>query len=239
MANWLQTVKDSFKTQAGAIKNAPSRTFGQNITDTLVGGITGKPLQTVTGVYGLVGGLFGQPSRAIPKQQFELPINDIVNKIEMPSGGIFSPTIPRSAMIPPEFNVGLDSYVQDFVNNIQVPTDSGLQMPQEEQAPQQAPPPVAPKITPTKMPMPSDLDYLMGQLDPSGMSGYQSRAMPNYQDPMTANGGYFDMNKAGTVGGNYIEGVGWMTDAAKAFGLKPEDLKFQAMMNQRIAGMYA
>jgi hypothetical protein len=244
MANWLQTVNDSFKTQVGAIKNAPSRTFGQNITDTLVGGITGKPLQTVTGVYGLVGGLFGQPSRAIPKQQFELPINDIVNKIEMPSGGIFSPTIPRSAMIPPEFNVGLDSYVQDFVNNIQIPTDSGLQMPQEEQAPQAqapqlAPPPVAPKITPTKMPMPSDLDYIMGQLDPSGMSAYQSRAMPTYQNPMTSNRGYFDMNKAGTVGGKYIEGAGWMTDAAKAFGLKPEDLEFQAMMNQRIAGMYA
>lgn len=157
-----------------------------------------------------------------------------------PSG---SQGIPRSAMIPSEFNADLAPYVQDFVNNIQVPTDSGLQMPQEEQAqaqaPQQAPPPVAPKITPTKMPMPSDLDFIMAQLDPYGQSAYQSRSAPKYVNPMTANGGYFDMNKAGTVGGKWIEGVGWMTDAARMAGLKPEDLEFQAMMNQRIAGMYA
>jgi len=157
-----------------------------------------------------------------------------------PSG---SQGIPRSAMIPSEFNADLAPYVQDFVNKIEIPTDSGLQMPQEEQAqaqaPQQAPPPVAPKITPTKMPMPSDLDFITAQLDPYGQSAYQSRSAPKYVNPMTANGGYFDMNKAGTVGGKWIEGVGWMTDAARMAGLKPEDLEFQAMMNQRIAGMYA
>jgi hypothetical protein len=119
---------------------------------------------------------------------------------------------------------------------------SGLEMAQEE-APQQAAPQVMDtqtvRATPTKMPMPSDLDSLMASLNPQGMGGYQSRAMPSPINPMTSNKGYFDMNKAGTVGGNYIEGAGWMTDAARAFGLKPEDLEFQAMMNQRIAGMYA
>jgi len=238
MANWLQTVNRNMGGERGV-----------NFAKAGVSLATGNPLGAI--YYGIKG--FNAPTQrswGSPIQRTGVTsVYDIQNNIQPswsplslnPSG---SQGIPRSAMIPSEFNADLAPYVQDFVNKIQVPTDSGLQMPQEEQAPQaqapqQAPPPVAPKITPTKMPMPSDLDFITAQLDPYGQSAYQSRAMPNYQDPMTSNRGYFDMNKAGTVGGKYIEGAGWMTDAAKAFGLKPEDLEFQAMMNQRIAGMYA
>ena len=82
--------------------------------------------------------------------------------------------------------------------------------------------------------MPSDLDYIFG----ANQSAYQSRSAPSYVDPMTANKGYFDMNKFGTVGGNWVHGAGWLTDADKAFGKKAEDLAFEAEMRQRIASMY-
>ncbi len=172
-------------------------------------------------------------------QMINAPISNMFQTpTSSPSQKMFtSGSMPRSSMIQNELPI------HDIVNKIEVPTDSGLQMPQEEQAPQaqapqQAPPPVAPKITPTKMPMPSDLDFIMGRLDPRGQSAYQSRSAPKYVNPMTANGGYFDMNKAGTVGGNYIQGAGWLTGADKAFGKKAEDLAFEAEMRQRIQNMY-
>jgi hypothetical protein len=235
--SWVEDVKRSLSTDRGKnFAKAGASLLSGNPISAIYYGFKGATSPSVTG--------WGSPIQRTGVTS----VYDIQNNIQPsfeplslnPSG---SQGIPRSAMIPSEFNADLAPYVQDFVNNIQVPTDSGLQMPQEEQAqaqaPQQAPPPVAPKITPTKMPMPSDLDFITAQLDPYGQSAYQSRSAPKYVNPMTANGGYFDMNKAGTVGGKYIEGAGWMTDAAKAFGLKPEDLEFQAMMNQRIAGMYA
>ena len=138
-----------------------------------------------------------------------------------------------------------ETSVQDFTNVFTPPTGSGLQMPQEQQAQQQAQPQVmdsvtvtAPpqqRITPKKMPMPSDLDFIFG----ANQSAYQSRNAPSYVDPMTANKGYFDMNKAGTVGGNYVQGAGWLTGADKAFGKKAEDLAFEAEMRQRMANMFS
>ena len=140
---------------------------------------------------------------------------------------------------PPIQNTG-ETSVQDFTNVFTPPSGSGLQMPQEQQAQPQvmdnvkvtAPP--QQRITPKKMPMPSDLDYIFG----ANQSAYQSRSAPSYVNPMTANKGYFDMNKAGTVGGNYVQGAGWLTGADKAFGKKAEDLAFEAEMRQRIASMY-
>jgi hypothetical protein len=138
-----------------------------------------------------------------------------------------------------------ETSVQDFTNVFTPPSGSGLQMPQEQQTQQQAQPQVmdtqtvtAPpqqRVTPQKMPMPSDLDYIFG----ADQSAYQSRSAPSYVNPMTANKGFFDMNKAGTVGGNYVQGAGWLTQADKAFGKKAEDLQFEAMMRQRMANMFS
>lgn len=225
MANWLQTVNRNL----GGDK-------GVNFAKAGVSLATGNPLGAI--YYGIKG--FNAPTQqgwgsAISKTPYNQPIGvqDFSNQIPSMASSLFTPNIPKG---------DYGTTVQDFSNTFSAPMGSGLQMGQEE-APQQAAPQVMDtqtvRATPTKMPMPSDLDSLMASLNPQGMGGYQSRAMPSPINPMTSNKGYFDMNKAGTVGGNYIEGAGWMTDAAKAFGLKPEDLEFQAMMNQRIAGMYA
>jgi len=223
MATWLQDARQSFTKGVGGERNANFIRAGASL-------LTGNPLGAI--YYGIKGAT--APSQtgwgsAISKAPYNQPIGvqDFQNEIPSLASGLFTPSIPKG---------DFGTTVQDFTNTFGPSMGSGLQS-QQEQGAQQAP--VAPRITPTKMPMPSDLDYIMGQLDPSGMSAYQSRAMPTYQNPMTANNGYFDMNKAGTVGGKWIEGVGWMTDSARAAGLKPEDLEFQAMMNQRIAGMYA
>lgn len=158
-----------------------------------------------------------------------LQVPDLQNQITAAAGGLYA----RPAALP-----GMGEYgttVQDVQNTI-TPT-GGIQQPGQEAPPVQAPPVQQPKIQPKTMPMPSDLEFIYGAKD----SAYQSLIPPALQtptNPMTANGGFFDMNKAGTVGGQYIQGVGWMTDAARAAGLKPEDLEFQAMMQQRIANMY-
>ena len=225
MANWLQTVNRNL----GGDK-------GVNFAKAGVSLATGNPLGAI--YYGIKG--FNAPTQqgwgsAISKTPYNQPIGvqDFSNQIPSLASNLFTPSIPKA---------DYGTTAQDVSNTFSAPTSSGLEMAQEE-APQQAAPQVMDtqtvRATPTKMPMPSDLDSLMASLNPQGMGGYQSRAMPSPINPMTSNKGYFDMNKAGTVGGNYIEGAGWMTDAAKAFGLKPEDLEFQAMMNQRIAGMYA
>ena len=225
MANWLQPVNRNLGGEKGA-----------NFAKAGVSLATGNPLGAI--YYGIKG--FNTPTQtgwgsAISKTPYNQPIGvqDFSNQIPSLASGLFTPSIPKA---------DYGTTVQDVSNTFSAPMGSGLEMAQEE-APQQAAPQVMDtqtvRATPTKMPMPSDLDSLMASLNPQGMGGYQSRAMPSPINPMTSNKGYFDMNKAGTVGGNYIEGAGWMTDAAKAFGLKPEDLEFQAMMNQRIAGMYA
>lgn len=146
--------------------------------------------------------------------------------------GAFNPSIPKG-------NYG--TTVQDITNTFAPPTDSGLSMSPEEQPEQQmaqqpVPQPVVqPRVTPQKMPMPNDLDFIFG----ADQSAYQSRTAPSYVDPMKANNGYFDMGKAGTAGGNWIQGAGWLTDADRAFGKKEEDLLFDAQMRQRIAQMYS
>ena len=225
MANWLQTVNRNLGGEKGV-----------NFAKAGVSLATGNPLGAV--YYGIKG--FNTPTQtgwgsAISKTPYNQPIGvqDFSNQIPSLASNLFTPSIPKG---------DYGTTAQDVSNTFSPSMGSGLEMAQEE-APQQAAPQVMDtqtvRATPTKMPMPSDLDSLMASLNPQGMGGYQSRAMPSPINPMTSNKGYFDMNKAGTVGGNYIEGAGWMTDAAKAFGLKPEDLEFQAMMNQRIAGMYA
>jgi hypothetical protein len=225
MANWLQTVNRNLGGQRGA-----------NFAKAGVSLATGNPLGAV--YYGIKG--FNTPTQtgwgsAISKTPYNQPIGvqDFSNQIPSLASNLFTPSIPKG---------DYGTTAQDVSNTFSPSMGSGLEMAQEE-APQQAAPQVMDtqtvRATPTKMPMPSDLDSLMASLNPQGMGGYQSRAMPSPINPMTSNKGYFDMNKAGTVGGNYIEGAGWMTDAARAFGLKPEDLEFQTMMNQRIAGMYA
>jgi hypothetical protein len=225
MANWLQTVNRNLGGQRGT-----------NFAKAGVSLATGNPLGAI--YYGIKG--FNTPTQtgwgsAISKTPYNQPIGvqDFSNQIPSLASGLFTPSIPKG---------DYGTTAQDVSNTFSPSMGSGLEMAQEE-APQQAAPQVMDtqtvRATPTKMPMPSDLDSLMASLNPQGMGGYQSRAMPSPINPMTSNKGYFDMNKAGTVGGNYIEGAGWMTDAARAFGLKPEDLEFQAMMNQRIAGMYA
>jgi hypothetical protein len=94
--------------------------------------------------------------------------------------------------------------------------------------------PQAPRVTPNKMPVRNDLDFMN-----TAGSAYQSRNAPLYpSNPMTANNGYFDMGKASTAGGNWIPGVGWRTDANKAMGQSEEDMQFNAQMAQRI-GMKA
>ena len=225
MANWLQTVNRNLGGEKGV-----------NFAKAGVSLATGNPLGAI--YYGIKG--FNAPTQqgwgsAISKTPYNQPIGvqDFSNQIPSLASNLFTPSIPKG---------DYGTTAQDVSNTFSPSMGSGLEMAQEE-APQQAAPQVMDtqtvRATPTKMPMPSDLDSLMASLNPQGMGGYQSRAMPSPINPMTSNKGYFDMNKAGTVGGNYIEGAGWMTDAAKAFGLKPEDLEFQAMMNQRIAGMYA
>jgi hypothetical protein len=225
MSNWLQTVNRNLGGQRGT-----------NFAKAGVSLATGNPLGAI--YYGIKG--FNTPTQtgwgsAISKTPYNQPIGvqDFSNQIPSLASNLFTPSIPKG---------DYGTTAQDVSNTFSASTSSGLEMAQEE-APQQAAPQIMDtqtvRATPTKMPMPSDLDSLMASLNPQGMGGYQSRAMPTPINPMTSNKGYFDMNKAGTVGGNYIEGAGWMTDAARAFGLKPEDLEFQAMMNQRIAGMYA
>jgi hypothetical protein len=225
MANWLQTVNRNLGGQRGKnfLKAGASALLG-NFPGAIYYGAKGINTPTQTG--------WGS---AISKTPYNQPIGvqDFSNQIPSLASNLFTPSIPKG---------DYGTTAQDVSNTFSPSMGSGLEMAQEE-APQQAAPQVMDtqtvRATPTKMPMPSDLDSLMASLNPQGMGGYQSRAMPSPINPMTSNKGYFDMNKAGTVGGNYIEGAGWMTDAAKAFGLKPEDLEFQAMMNQRIAGMYA
>jgi hypothetical protein len=90
--------------------------------------------------------------------------------------------------------------------------------------------PQAPRPTPNKMPVRNGLDFM----NTIG-SAYQSRNAPLYQpSAMQANNGYFDMNKANTVNGNWVNGAGWRTDANKAFGQTEEDMAFNAQMAQRL-----
>lgn len=224
MATWLQTVNRNMGGERGVNTAKAVASLG-----------LGNPLGAL--YYGFKA--FNAPSEkgwgsAIQKTG-STTVPDFQNQITAAAGGLFA----RPAALP-----GMGEYgttVQDVQNTIAPIQGTGLPSSEEEAAPSPAPslaPPVQqPKIQPKTMPMPSDLEFIYGAKD----GAYQSLTPPALQtptNPMTANGGFFDMNKAGTVGGQYIQGVGWMTDAARAAGLKPEDLEFQAMMQQRIASMY-
>lgn len=92
--------------------------------------------------------------------------------------------------------------------------------------------PQAPRITPNKMPVRNDLDFMN-----TAGTAYQSRFAPTPTNAMTQNNGYFDMGKANTVGGNWVNGAGWRTDANKAFGQTEEDMAFNAQMAHRMGTM--
>jgi hypothetical protein len=131
----------------------------------------------------------------------------------------YRPPIPKTG----------ETTVFDFVNKIEAPSGSGLQM-TPEGGQQQAPAPTAPKITPSKMPAKSFEETF-----------YNPLFVNNKIDPskaMTTNKGYFDMGKANTAGGNWIPNVGWYTEADKMAGLKEEDLIFNREMQNRIASMF-
>lgn len=178
------------------------------------------------------------PNPNIP--DFFTPINAMQNT-GLAYDQSWSPTIAKG-------NYGTTVY--DLANNISPMTNTGLSYGQEEQAPvnalaqQPAPAPMPspmpspmPKVTPKAMPikMPSDLNYIYGA-DQSAFQNIDNTYMPPV-NAMTQNGGYFDMGKAGSVGGNWVEGAGWMTQADKMFGKTEEDLAFEAEMRRRMASM--
>jgi hypothetical protein len=116
---------------------------------------------------------------------------------------------------------------QDFLNQFSVGqmgnTGLGPQAPQSSFL-------SGPRPTPTQMPVRNDLDFMN-----TAGSAYQSRNAPMYQQsPMQSNNGYFDMSKAGTAGGNWVQGVGWRTDANKAMGQTAEDMAFNAQMARQL-----
>jgi hypothetical protein len=217
----------------------PKAGLGKSIYDSFKSGQAMQPPTNVGQLaqYDFGGDQFGtSPISTNPFAPTEYDMSGMMQMMDTPINNMFqTPNFYR----PPIQKTG-ETSVQDFTNVFTPPSGSGLQMPQEQQAQPQvmdnvtvtAPP--QQRITPKKMPMPSDLDYIFG----ANQSAYQSRSAPSYVDPMTANKGYFDMNKAGTVGGNYVQGAGWLTGADKAFGKKAEDLLFEAEMRQRIASMY-
>ena len=228
------------------LKNIATLGLPLGLLKTLFGGYKagGQPTSNVGQLaqYDFGGDQFG--TAPISTNPFAPTEYDMSNMMPMMNTQISNMFQTPNFYRPPIQKTG-ETSVQDFTNVFAPPSDSGLQMPQEQQAQQQEQQPqvmdnvtvTAPpqqRVTPQKMPMPSDLDFIFG----ANQSAYQSRNAPSYVNPMTANKGYFDMNKAGTVGGNYVQGAGWLTGADKAFGKKAEDLAFEAEMRQRIQNMY-
>jgi hypothetical protein len=121
---------------------------------------------------------------------------------------------------------------QDFLNQFSAGQmgNTGLGQQAQPQAPQNTFL-SGPRPTPTQMPVRNGLDFM----DTQG-SAYQSRNAPLYQpSAMQSNGGYFDMGKAGMVGGHWVGDAGWRTDANKAFGQTAEDMNFNAQMARQLA----
>lgn len=223
----------------------------QGVEQTLSGfeqNLRTNPVRTIFGLLGSPGLVLGQayktgremnaPDPNIP--DFYTPINAMQNTGLQSQP--FSPSIKKG-------DYGTSVY--DIQNTISPMQGSGLSYGVEEQAPtnamaQQTAPapmpsqptmPTMPKVTPQTMPykMPSDLNYIYGA-DQSAFQNIDNTFAPPV-NAMTKNGGYFDMGKAGTVGGNWVEGAGWMTQADQMFGKTEEDLAFEAMMRQRMASM--
>lgn len=121
--------------------------------------------------------------------------------------------------------------VNDLNNPINYNSGGIQQQPQTGIAPTINP--MAPKPRPVQYPQRNGLDFM----DTTG-SSYQSLNAPLYQpSAMQANNGYFDIGKANTVGGNWVNGAGWRTDANKAFGQTAEDMQFLAEQQARYNGM--
>lgn len=175
------------------------------------------------------------PSRGIKRQQFGLTqnpwqVNDFTNTFSAPQGGLsygktdpwsnpykrqeFSLSAPQMPQMPQQPQDMFDP------NALTQFTNTGLPMPQ------------APRPTPNKMPVRNDLDFMN-----TAGTAYQSRFAQTPTNVMTQNNGYFDMGKANTVGGNWVNGAGWRTDANKAFGQSEEDMAFNAQMAQRMGTM--
>lgn len=208
--------------------------IGKSLWDARQKGIEMQPTTDPTQRWSLQSPIQRSTGQTTSPQDFNnlIPNLDSAINTQYAQPSAFSPSIPKG---------DYGTTVQDITNVFTPPTDSGLSMSPEEQpaqqsAPQPVPQPVVqPKVTPNKMPMPNDLDFIFG----ADQSAYQSRTAPSYVDPMKVNNGYFDMNKANTVGGNWINGAGWYTEADKQAGLTEEDVLFNAQMRQRIAQMYS
>lgn len=158
-------------------------------------------------------GLQSQPfSPSIKKGDYGTSVYDIQNTISPMQGS------------------GLSYGVEE-----QAPTNAMAQQP--AQMPSQPTMPTMPKVAPQTMPykMPSDLNYIYGA-DQSAFQNIDNTFAPPV-NAMTKNGGYFDMDNAGTVGGNWVEGAGWMTQADQMFGKTEEDLAFEAEMRRRMASL--
>lgn len=122
--------------------------------------------------------------------------------------------------------------VNDLNNPINYNSGGIQQQPQSGMAPTINP--MAPKPRPVQYPQRNGLDFM----DTTG-SAYQSLNAPLYQpSAMQANNGYFDMGKAGSVGGNWVQGAGWRTDANRAMGQSVEDMQFLAQQQAMLNGMY-
>lgn len=166
---------------------------------------------------------WGQP---IQRQQFRTTqgypwqVNDFSQGINYNSGGI-NQQGSLARLINPS------TTVNDLQNNISY--DSGGINPNYGQNIGTT----MPKPRPVQYPTRNGLDFMN-----TAGSAYQILSAPLYQpNAMQANGGYFDMGKANTVGGNWVNGAGWRTDANKAFGQTEEDMAFNAQMAQRLGTM--
>lgn len=172
------------------------------------------------------------PSRSIQRQNFGLSNmmqpQDFQNSFSAPNGGLsYGKTDPWSNPYKRQ-DFGLTAQqpqqqAQDMFdpNALTQFGNTGLPMNNLQN--------MLPRQAPTQMPVRNDLDFM----DTQG-AAYQSRFAPSYANPMQSNNGYFDMNKAGTANGNWVQGVGWRTDANKAFGQTEEDMAFNAQMAQAL-----
>lgn len=153
-------------------------------------------------------------------QGYPWQVNDFSQGINYNSGGI-NQQGSLARLINPQ------TTVNDLQNNINY--DSGGINPNYGQTIGTT----MPKPRPVQYPTRNGLDFMN-----TAGTGYQSLNKPLYQpNAMQVNNGYFDMGKANTVGGNWVNGAGWRTDANRAMGQTEEDMAFNAQMAQRLGTM--
>jgi len=239
MANWLQTVNRNLGGQRGA-----------NFAKAGASLLAGNPLGAV--YYGIKG--FNTPTQqgwgsAISKTPYNQPIGDIQqfspqdfsNQIPSLASNLFTPSIPKG---------DYGTTVQDFSNTFSAPMGSGLQMPQEPGAEQQASASVAPavatqpKVTPTKMPT-SDFDYSsIPAMTIADMNKLKSQIeFSSYlTNPASRQIGYSSIAQRFNPLAGHEAFIRQMDMAKYAGELNPskslEDAEFQQEMARKLATMY-